>query len=148
MPGASPINHKRGSMTSTEVVLAFVNAINRRDVETLCRLMTDDHLFVDSGGAQYRGRETMRAGWVGYFSMVPDYAIEVQEAIADGPVVIVIGLARGTYSPDGKLDPIDRWSTPGAWRAVVANGHVAVWQVFADNEPIRRIMHRYGKEMA
>jgi ketosteroid isomerase-like protein len=133
-------------MTSTEVVSAFVNAIDCRDIEMLCRLMTDDHLFVDAGGMQYRGRETMRSGWLGYFSMVPDYTIEMQEAVADGPVVIVVGTASGTYSPDGNLDPADRWSTPGAWRAVVASGHVAVWQVFADNEPIRQIMRKYGKE--
>jgi len=113
-------------MTSTEVVLAFVNAINHRDVERLCRLMTDDHLFVDTGGAKYRGQEMMRSGWLGYFSIVPDYTIEVQEAVADGPVVIVVCTACGTYSPDGNLDPADRWSTPGAWRAVVAGGHVAV----------------------
>ena len=56
----SSVNYERGSMTSAEVVLAFVKAINRRDVEMLCRLMTDDHLFVDTGGAQYRSRETMR----------------------------------------------------------------------------------------
>ena len=135
-------------MTNTEVVLAFVNAINRHDVEELCKLMTDDHLFVDTGGGQYRGRETMRSGWLGYFSMVPDYTIEVQEAAADGPVVFVVGTARGTYSPHGNLDPADQWSTPGAWRAVVASGHVAVWQVFADNEPLRQIMRRYGKETA
>ena len=135
-------------MTSTEVVLAFVSAVNGHDVEALCRLMTDDHLFVDTGGAQYRGRETMRSGWIGYFSMVPDYTIEVQEVVADGPVVIVVGAARGTYTPDGKLDPADRWSTPGAWRALVAGERVAVWQVFADNKPIRQIMRRYGKETA
>jgi hypothetical protein len=79
--------------------------------------MTDDHLFVDTGGAQYRGRETMRSGWIGYFCMVPDYTIDVQETVADGPVVIVVGTARGTYSHDGNMDPADRWSTPGAWRA-------------------------------
>jgi ketosteroid isomerase-like protein len=135
-------------MTSTEVVLAFVDAINRRDVEELCRLMTDDHLFVDALGLQFRGRERMRSGWIGYFSMVPDYTIEIQETVADGPLVILIGMARGTYSPDGNLDPADRWSTPAAWRAVVAGGHVAVWQVFADNEPIRQIMRKYGKEPA
>jgi ketosteroid isomerase-like protein len=135
-------------MTNTEVVLAFVNAINCRDVDELCRLMTDDHLFMDAGGAQYRGRETMRSGWLGYFSMVPDYRIEVQETFADGQVVIVVGIARGTYSPDGNLDPSDRWSTPAAWRAVVAGRHIAAWQVFADNEPIRQIMRRYGRETA
>jgi ketosteroid isomerase-like protein len=135
-------------MTSAEVVLAFVNAINRRDVDMLCRLMTDDHLFVDTGGAQHRGRETMRAGWLGYFSMVPDYKIEVQEVVAEDPVVIIVGTARGTYSNDGNLKPAGRWSTPGAWRAVVNGRQLAVWQVFADNEPIRQIMRKYGKETA
>jgi uncharacterized protein (TIGR02246 family) len=132
-------------MTPADVVLAFVDAINRRDLELLCRLMTDDHLFVDSGEAQYRGRETMRSGWLAYFTMVPDYTIEVQEVVADGPVVIVVGTARGTYSADGKLDPADRWSTPAAWRAVVVGERVASRQVFADNEPIRQLMRRYGK---
>jgi ketosteroid isomerase-like protein len=133
-------------MTTTEVVLAFVDAINRRDVDSLCRFMTDDHLFVDSGGVQHRGRETMRSGWHGYFAMVPDYTIDVQEVVADKEIVIVVGNARGTYSADGKLNPANGWSTPAAWRAVVTGERVASWQVFADNEPIRQIMRRYGKE--
>jgi ketosteroid isomerase-like protein len=130
------------------VVLKFISAINSRDIEMLCRLMTEDHLFIDTGGGQYRGRETMRSGWLGYFSMVPDYTIEVQEIVADGSLVMVAGTAHGTYSPDGRLDPADRWSAPGAWRAVVAGGLIAVWQVFADNEPIRQIMRKYDKETA
>ena len=31
-----------------------------------------------------------------------------------------------------------------AWRAVVKDNKIAVWQVFADNEPIRAIMRRYS----
>jgi len=135
-------------MTSKEVVLAFVDAINRHDVERLCQLMTDDHLFVDSGGGRYRGREKMRAGWIGYFNMVPDYAIEVEETVCDGPLVILVGTAHGTYNPDGNLNPADRWSTPAAWRATVAGGSVAFWQVFADNEPIRQITGKYDQEPA
>ncbi|HEY1939222.1 MAG TPA: nuclear transport factor 2 family protein [Candidatus Angelobacter sp.] len=34
------------------------------------------------------------------------------------------------------------WKTPAAWRAVVKDGKIAVWQVFADNEPIRAIMRK------
>ncbi len=135
-------------MTNTEIVLGFLSAINSHDIELLCRLMTDDHLFIDTGGAQYRGRDMMRSGWLGYFSMVPDYTIEIHEAVADGCLVIVVGTAHGTYSPGGKLNPADRWSTPGAWRAVIAEGRVAVWQVFADNEPLRQIMRRHGKQTA
>jgi ketosteroid isomerase-like protein len=102
--------------------------------------MTEDHLFVDSLGGEVRGREVMRRGWAAYFSMVPDFAIEVQEAIADGRLVLASGMTRGTYSPDGKLRAEYVWSTPAAWRVLVAGGEIATWQVFADNEPIRMIL--------
>ncbi len=69
-------------MTSKEVTLTFVDAINRRDVETLFRLMTGDHLLVDTDGARCRGRETTRSGWRAHFSVVHDYTIEVDEVVA------------------------------------------------------------------
>ena len=90
----------------------------------------------------------MRAAWLGYFSMVPDYRIDVEEIVARGQIVLLTGTASGTFSPDGSLNPADRWSTPGAWRAAVHDEHIAVWQVFADNEPIRQIMRRHGRETA
>jgi uncharacterized protein (TIGR02246 family) len=130
-------------MTAIEVFDKFVNAINQRDVEHIARLMTEDHLFVDSLGVEFRGRELMRQGWAAYFSMVPDYVIEVKETLADGQLVVATGIAQGTYSPDGKLRPDDAWSTPAAWRAVVKGGCVAVWQVFADNEPLRKNLRKY-----
>jgi len=130
-------------MTALEVFKEFVAAINRRDVDPICRLMTEDHLFVDSLGAEFRGREVMRQGWAYYFAMVPDYAIEVKESMADGPLVVATGMARGTYTPDGKLRPEDGWSTPAAWRAVVDGDCIALWQVYADNEPLRTCLKKY-----
>ena len=48
-------------MDSTlEVALAFVERIKAQDVEGLCALMTEDHRFVDSLGAEVVGRERMR----------------------------------------------------------------------------------------
>jgi len=47
-------------------------------------LMTPGHRFVDSLGGVTEGREKMRAGWVGYFRMVPDYSIVVEETFCDG----------------------------------------------------------------
>jgi len=65
---------------SAEVVArAFVAAINRQDVEGLAGLMTPGHRFVDSLGNAVEGREKMRAGWVGYFRMVPDFSVVVEE---------------------------------------------------------------------
>ena len=135
-------------MTAIETVQEFIAAINQRDIDRICRLMTEDHLFIDSLGAEFRGREVMRKGWAAYFSMVPDYGIEVKDSIADGQRVVVTGMARGTYSPDGKLKPDDGWSTPAAWRAVVDGGRIATWQVFADNEPLRKILRKQEAENA
>jgi limonene-1,2-epoxide hydrolase len=154
---------------SAEVVArAFVNAINRQDLEGLAGLMTPGHRFVDSLENAVEGREKMRAAWVGYFRMVPDYSIVVEEcfyARKDGnagpstalrsahddkpnlrsaQVVVMLGRARGTYSTDGELKAENRWETPAAWRAVVEGGLVAEWRVYADNEPMRERMRRAG----
>ena len=122
------------------VARAFVDAINRQDVEALCALMTSGHRFIDPLGQVVEGREKMRAAWKGYFGMVPDYIIAIEEVCVDGPVVVMLGEVGGTYAPDGKLQPENRWRTPAALRARVEGGKVAEWRVYADNEPMRRLM--------
>ena len=128
------------SQSPESVVLAFVNAINRQDVDALMEMMTPEHRFVDSLGSVVEGREKMRAGWRAYFDMVPDYKIAVEETYRDGSVVVMLGEARGTFAPDGKMRAENRWRTPAAFRALVEKGKVAERRVFADNEPIRRCM--------
>ena len=132
-------------MSPTDLALAFAEAINSGDPERIHSLMADDHLFIDSVGTEARGREEMREGWAGYFAMFPDFKIEVEKAVCEGQTVIMVGTARGTYAVDGELHPDNRWSLPAAWRAVIKNDRVAVWQVFADNEPVRQIMRKYGE---
>lgn len=129
-----------GGMAPLEVVQAFVNRINAHDVGGLVALMTEDHQFTDSLGQIGYGRETMRAGWIGYFAMVPDYRLMAEEWLSDGPVIVLLGTAGGTYSPDGSPNLTLAWKTPGACRAVVRDGLVAEWQVYADNEPIRQLV--------
>jgi ketosteroid isomerase-like protein len=125
---------------SAAIAHAFVSAINRHSPEEIASLMTDDHVFVDSLGSRVAGRANMTKGWQGYFGMVPDYAITVDETFADGPVVVMLGAAEGTWSAGGPLQPENKWQTPAAWRAVVRGHLIAEWRVYADNEPIRRIM--------
>lgn len=122
------------------VAHAFVRAINRHDAEALAELMTVEHRFIDSMGAAFEGREAMRAGWAAYFRMVPDYAIAIEETLSDGPVAVMMGLAQGTYAPDGVLREEKRWQTPAAFRAFIEAGKVAEWRVYADNEPMRQRM--------
>jgi ketosteroid isomerase-like protein len=126
------------------VAVAFAGAISRQDVDALVELMTPGHRFIDALGGVTEGRETMRAAWTGYFRMVPDYAIEIEETFCAGPVVVMLGVARGTYSADGQLLAENRWQTPAALRAVIEDGKVAEWRVYADNEPMRRLIAKRG----
>ena len=110
----------------------------------LTALMTEDHQFIDSLGARISGREVMRTGWTGYFQMIPDYTVDVEECLCSENVVVLLGAASGTYSRGGPLLPEDRWQTALAVRAEIRGGGVAKWQVYADNEPLRQVMGRPG----
>jgi len=77
----------------------FVRAINRHDVEEMMALMARA-TGCRFDGQVVEGREKVRACWVGYFHMVPDYSIAVDETISDGPVVVMLG-ARRNYTPEG-----------------------------------------------
>jgi len=134
------------SDSSESVAQAFVRAINRQDVAGLAALMAPEHRFVDSLGNMVEGREKMRAGWAGYFRMVPDYSIAVEESYSDGPVVLMLGVAEGTYAPNGELKVENRWKTPVALRAQAENGLVTEWRVYADNEPLREQMRTHAAE--
>jgi hypothetical protein len=116
------------------VVREFVACINRRNVAAIVELMTADHVFVDGLGVRVEGRDAMSAGWRGYFALVPDYRIVVEQEFCADDTVALFGIAAGTFAPDDILRPENAWSVPAAWRAVVRNGQVAVWQVFADNK--------------
>ena len=125
-----------------QTVLRFENAINSHDPDAICSLMTADGVFVDSLGNRVESSAKLRAAWQGYFKMVPDYSISHSEIFADGNTVAVFGSAQGTFAKEGQLKKENFWSAPASWRAVVKDGKVALWQVHADNEPIRAIMRK------
>ena len=130
-------------MTPQQVAEQFVAAINAHDVERLACLMTSDHRFTDSLGAVAEGRDAMREGWKFYFSMVPDYALEVSHSFVaknDCTEIVLVGVASGSYWSNGAIRPNSSWRTPAALRSVVRDGLIAEWQVYADNEPIREQM--------
>ena len=125
------------------IAFTFVNAINHHDVEELSNLMSAEHTFIDSLGTTVRGKDKMRDGWAAYFRMVPDYTVTVEETFSYGPIVVMLGWARGTYvRGGGQLLPENCWQTPAAWRARIQDEKVAEWRVYSDNEPIRQLMAR------
>ena len=114
------------------VVKAFIAAINRRGLSELSSLMAEDHTFVDSGGTIQSGRENMMAGWREYFRMFPDYEVQVDYILQDRDLVAVFGSASGTYNGKRGLVPENRIEMPAAWKAIVENGKIKLWQVYAD----------------
>jgi ketosteroid isomerase-like protein len=129
-------------MNPVETVLQFMERINRRDVDKLAELMTEDHVFIDSLGNSVRGRETMRAGWRGYFALCPDYWVSHEEVFQNGNTVALFGSAGGTIAASGELPPENKWRASAAWLAVVENGLVKEWRVYADNKPVYDILSK------
>ncbi len=130
-------------MDPQKVVEQFITAINAHDVERLAALMTPDHRFIDSLGSVVEGREGVREGWQFYFGMVPDYHLEISRcflAAQEEDEAMLAGVASGSYWQGGVQRPNSSWSTPAALRAIVREGRIAEWQVYADNEPIREQM--------
>jgi ketosteroid isomerase-like protein len=126
--------------SAVDVALAFVDRINCHDVAGLVALMAEDHRFVDGLGQELRGREQMEQGWRGYFAWFPDYSIRVDNALRDGNVVVLLGIAQGTYTTNRNAPPENHWEIPAAWKAVIQNERVAEWRVYADNEPVWKVM--------
>jgi uncharacterized protein (TIGR02246 family) len=127
-------------MSPVETILDFLDRINHGDADALAQLMTEDHVFIDGLGQTVRGRENMRAGWRGYYAFCPDYWVSHEKILSDGNVVAVFGAAGGTIAANGELPPENKWPTPAAWLAVVENGLVKEWRVYADNKPVYDIM--------
>jgi ketosteroid isomerase-like protein len=132
-------------MNPVETLLAFFDAINRHDPDKLASLMTQDHIFIDSLGNSVRGREKMRAGWVAYFGLCPDYRVSHEDILHTGNAVAVFGSAGGTISVNGQLVPENKWQTPAAWRAVVPDGLIQEFRVYADNKPVYDILAKSAK---
>jgi ketosteroid isomerase-like protein len=117
-------------MSPKETVLAFVDAINAHNVDRLGELMTEDHTFVDPYGNKVTGREPMRAGWRGYFEWFPDYQIEVHDIFEQEREFAMFGFAAGSF----KGNPDRKWRLPAAWKTLVRDGRIALWQVVADTK--------------
>jgi len=127
-------------MRPAGVAAAFVARINEHDLDGLTALMTDDHVFIDALDNRLAGRDATRAGWKEYFSVVLDYWIRVDSVLQRDQVVALFGRAGGTCTRGTSEGQPGRWEIPAAWQAEIRDGRVAVWRVYADNLPVRRLM--------
>jgi ketosteroid isomerase-like protein len=111
----------------------FVSAINEHSVDKLCALMTDDHKFIDSLGNETAGSARMRVGWSGYFQLFPDYKIVVTEVLTKDNTIAAYGFASGTFK-GLTSNKENYWHLPAAWRAIIQDKKIHLWQVYADSK--------------
>lgn len=123
-----------------EVAMDFIKRINSGNVDAICDLMTDGHIFQDALGDRFIGREKMRQGWGTYFKIVAQYQIHADEFFQTDERLAIFGSASGIYAGNGPASPDNFWEVPAAWRAVISDGRVAEWRVYADNQPLRKLM--------
>jgi ketosteroid isomerase-like protein len=123
-----------------EVAMEFIKRINSGNVDTICELMTSGHIFQDALGKRFMGREKMREGWRAYFTMVADYRVHAEEFFQTSERLAIFGTASGTYAGKGAATKENFWEVPAAWRVVIRDGLVAEWRVYADNQPLRKLM--------
>ncbi len=117
-------------------VLLFNECINRRDLNGLSGLMTDDHTFVDRKGQVDKGKESMTQGWGRFFTQFPEYRNTFTRVESRDDLVIVLGYAEWTKG--GKPDHV-------IWTATIRDDLVAEWRIYEDTEA-NRIALRVGQE--
>ena len=105
------------------VVLAFNDAINRRDISSLGRLMADNHRFIDSAGSTVSGKSACLEAWRGFFEAFPDYR-NVFDSLHSPSEGIVEISGRSECS-------VPALTGPARWRARVKYGLLVEWRVFS-----------------
>jgi len=123
-----------------EIAMDFIKRINAGNVDAICELMTDEHIFQDALGERFIGREKMRQGWRAYFKTIAQYQIRADEFFQTDERLAIFGSASGIYAGNGAASPDNFWEVPAAWRVVIRDGLVAEWRVYADNQPLRKLM--------
>ena len=129
-----------GNTKALDVVMEFIKRINGGDPVALSEVMTEDHVFQDALGNRFVGRDKMTEGWKQYFKLVAGYRVRADEFFQTGQTFAVFGSASGTYAHNGNTGKENFWEVPVAWRAVVRGHLVAEWRVYADNQPLRKLM--------
>jgi ketosteroid isomerase-like protein len=107
--------------TDADVVVAFNSAINARDLDGLCALMSSNHRFVDSAGGTVVGKESCLSAWRTFFESFPDYCnvFDTITVIAPGRLV-VNGRSECTFQA---------LRGPARWHATVVKGLIVEWRV-------------------
>ena len=105
------------------IAVQFNQCINRRDIDGLALLMTNDHTFIDSANHAIHGREKTLRAWENFFKLFPDYQNIFDRVILQNGLVTITG--HSTCSDQ-------RLTGPAIWTAKLKDHTVAEWRVYDD----------------
>jgi ketosteroid isomerase-like protein len=110
------------------VAARFNGCINRRDVDSLAELMSDDHRFIDSEANTVTGKQACLDAWRGFFDSFPDYRNVFTSLTARNDVVSIVG-----YSECAEPS----LAGPAIWTATIQGETVTEWRVYTDTPDTR-----------
>jgi hypothetical protein len=105
------------------IALLFNECINRRDLQGLSALMTEDHAFVDRDGSVHGPKQVMVEGWENFFKQFPEYRNIFNRIDSIENKVIILGHAY--WSDKNPYDPV-------IWEATIVTDLVQEWRIYDD----------------
>ena len=127
------------------IILEFVEFINKHNIEGMAGLMSDDYTFIDAHNNRISGKDKMTVSWKLYFDWFPDYTIEICDIIQGGNCIAMFGYANGTYKNLNNQQKSNYFHLPAAWKVLVENDKIKQWQVFSDTRVPFEIIEKNNK---
>jgi len=116
---------------SADIVMSFNECINRKDLGGLSRLVTDDHVFVDTANNTISGKERCIEAWRGFFAAFPDYRNHFEFVALSGRRAVIAGCS---VCSDARL------AGPALWTAKIEGQLIAEWRVYEDTSANRALL--------
>ncbi len=135
-----PDSYSNAIARQKEAALAFIDRINAHDVNGIINSLSPDYEFVNSSGDHFHGSSFMRDEWTAQFKKHPDFKIRIGRVVADNEAVAIFGYSEGTYAPDGKLTPENRWSVPAAFLLMSRDAKITYFESFSDASMVYDMM--------
>ena len=110
---------------SVRIVERFIDAVNRRDLDGVGAVISDDFRIVDSQGEWLEGRDEVLRAHARFFELEPNFNLSAESKVARGDEVLVKGSVTAS-DPSLALDTL--------WKARVAGDKVTYFQSFGPPE--------------
>jgi len=105
------------------IALQFNDCISTKDIEGFEQLMSDNHIFIDTGNNVANGKQTCLTIWKGFFNIFPDYKNVFKIIVTSNNLVIMIGYS---VCSDRRLNG------PAIWTAKITDKKISEWRIYED----------------